>query len=141
MSSPSCASATALLRLHHHIFDEEYRQGASLKTRILMNVTQIRLLVGAPSHTLQQIMSLSGASVSILSVDDLPDCALANDRVCQIQGNPVQTRACLRLILRQLRDSPPQVQYTRAFSCMVFLFKKKSKKSHPGIAMYDTKDK
>lgn len=79
-----------------------------LSTRMLVNRTQAGSIIGKGGSIIKNIRETTGAHVKILPPEDLPQCALDNDRVVQITANAEQLTAGLTMVARQIRDNPPK---------------------------------
>ena len=79
-----------------------------LSTRMLVNRTQAGSIIGKGGSIIKNIRETTGAHVKILPPEDLPQCALDNDRVVQITGNAEQLTAGMTMVARQIRDNPPK---------------------------------
>jgi len=76
----------ALLKVHDRLVEaEENTQG--LMTRMLVCHTQAGCIIGKGGKIIKDIRESSGANIKILTENELPICALHNDRVVQIMGN------------------------------------------------------
>lgn len=70
---------------------------------------------------IKDIREASGAHIKILPPEDLPACALSNDRVVQLTGNNEQLTQALRLVARQIRENPPKERPGGAPPCLPHL--------------------
>lgn len=96
---------TALLKVHDRLIEaEENTQG--LVTRLLVCHTQAGCIIGKGGKIIKDIRETSGANIKILTENELPICALHNDRVVQIMGEPSSLGKALRLVSKQIRDNP-----------------------------------
>jgi poly(rC)-binding protein 2/3/4 len=95
----------ALLKVHDRLVEaEEGAQG--LMTRMLVCHTQAGCIIGKGGKIIRDIRESSGANIKILTENELPICALHNDRVVQIMGEPGALNKALRLVSKQIRDNP-----------------------------------
>ncbi|CAA3012808.1 poly(rC)-binding 4-like [Olea europaea subsp. europaea] len=78
--------------------------------RLLIAGTQAGGLIGVSGQNIENLRNSSGASITVLSPNQLPPCASAHesDRVVQISGDvPAVLRAVVEIGC-QLRDNPPK---------------------------------
>ncbi|KAK9846344.1 hypothetical protein WJX81_001971 [Elliptochloris bilobata] len=114
-SRPTNSAQEALLMVHKRVIDGE-EQGAlgphgiplSNLSRLLICQSQAGCLIGKGGAIIKEIRDASGANLKILTPDELPPCALANDRVVQIVGPPEAQVTALQHVSRQLRENPPR---------------------------------
>jgi len=76
--------------------------------RLLINRTQAGAVIGKGGSLNKDIRERTGAYSKILTTEDIPDCALHNDRVVQVTGSVEQVMAGMEIIARQLRDNVPK---------------------------------
>eukprot|EP00803_Ostreobium_quekettii_P001382 evm.model.scf_216.3 EVM.evm.TU.scf_216.3 scf_216:34271-35665(+) len=108
----------ALMEVHKRVLDArqsvkpegegEAANPGQLSTRMLVNRTQAGSIIGKGGSIIKNIRETTGASVKILPPEDLPPCALLNDRVVQITGTTEQLTAGVVMVARQIRDNPPK---------------------------------
>ncbi|XP_020690761.1 flowering locus K homology domain isoform X1 [Dendrobium catenatum] len=98
----------ALLKVHKRMIDGldgdshgPPNPGNAVLTRLLLGATQAGSLIGKHGSTIKSIQEASGSVVRI--VEDLPPVALPDDRVVEIQGEPVGVHKALELISNHLR--------------------------------------
>ncbi|KAF3789002.1 Flowering locus K-like proteiny domain [Nymphaea thermarum] len=100
-----------LLRVHKRIIDGLDGEsghappsgGGMISTRLLVAATQAGSLIGKQGATIKSIQEASNCTVRVLGTEDLPVCALADDRVVEIQGEPTGVHKAVELIASQLR--------------------------------------
>lgn len=76
--------------------------------RLLINRTQAGAVIGKGGILNKDIRERTGAYSKILTTEDIPVCALHNDRVVQVTGKVEQVMAGMEIIARQLRDNVPK---------------------------------
>eukprot|EP01018_Ginkgo_biloba_P016426 Gb_28050 [translate_table: standard] len=76
---------------------------ALVSTHLLVAATQAGSLIGRQGSTIKSIQDASGAVVRVLPIEDLPICALADDRVVEIQGEKPKVQKALELVVSHLR--------------------------------------
>uniref|UniRef100_A0A0C9QSN5 TSA: Wollemia nobilis Ref_Wollemi_Transcript_11467_2001 transcribed RNA sequence n=1 Tax=Wollemia nobilis TaxID=56998 RepID=A0A0C9QSN5_9CONI len=105
-------SMDGVLKVHKRIIegtdtmgDSGRTQGAggTVSTRMLLPGTQSGSLIGKQGSTIKAIQESSGASVRVLGADDVPLCALPEDKVVEIQGEPGNVHKALEQIVSHLR--------------------------------------
>lgn len=81
------------------------QQGGSgmISTRLLVAGTQAGSLIGRQGATIKAIQEGSGAIVRVLGPEDLPFCALADDRLVEVQGEAGSVHKAVELIVSHLR--------------------------------------
>ncbi|GLJ31481.1 hypothetical protein SUGI_0631750 [Cryptomeria japonica] len=77
--------------------------GGSISTRMLLPGTQSGSLIGKQGSTIKSIQEGSGASVRVLGPEDVPICALPEDKVVEIQGEPGSVHKAIEQIVSHLR--------------------------------------
>ncbi|KAH9322669.1 hypothetical protein KI387_017308, partial [Taxus chinensis] len=77
--------------------------GGSISTRMLLPGTQSGSLIGKQGSTIKSIQEDSGANVRVLGPDDVPLCALPEDKVVEIQGEPGSVHKAIEQIVSHLR--------------------------------------
>ncbi|KAK6940721.1 K Homology domain, type 1 [Dillenia turbinata] len=96
----------ALLRIHKRLVNVECdssEAGATVLTRILIAATQAGILIGKQGSTIKSVQDASGCIVRVLGEDHLPLCALPDDNVVEIQGEPAGVHKAVELIASHLR--------------------------------------
>eukprot|EP00210_Caulerpa_lentillifera_P001858 g1787.t1 len=73
--------------------------------RLLINRTQAGAVIGKGGMLNKEIKEKTGAYSKILNSDEVPACALHNDRVVQVTGSVEQVMAGMQIIAKQLRDN------------------------------------
>jgi len=89
--------------------------------RLLINRTQAGAVIGKGGSLNKDIRERTGAYSKILTTEDIPDCALHNDRVVQVTGSVEQVMAGMEIIARQLRDNVPKERPGGPPPCLAFL--------------------
>ncbi|KAG0627131.1 hypothetical protein M758_2G176200 [Ceratodon purpureus] len=102
-----------LLRVHRRVIeggDPESAEGeiapggAPVSSRLLVAATQAGSLIGRQGATIKSIQDASGATVRVLpAAEELPLCALADDRVVEVQGDPRNVQRAMELVVSHLR--------------------------------------
>uniref|UniRef100_A0A0C9SAV4 TSA: Wollemia nobilis Ref_Wollemi_Transcript_1791_1926 transcribed RNA sequence n=1 Tax=Wollemia nobilis TaxID=56998 RepID=A0A0C9SAV4_9CONI len=75
----------------------------TISTRLLVAATQAGSLIGRQGATIKAIQESSGAVVRVLAPEDLPLCALADDRLVEVQGEAGNVHKAVELIVSHLR--------------------------------------
>ncbi|KAH9318271.1 hypothetical protein KI387_020040, partial [Taxus chinensis] len=75
----------------------------TISTRLLVAATQAGSLIGRQGTTIKAIQENSGAIVRVLTPDDLPLCALADDRLVEVQGEVGNVHKAVESIVSHLR--------------------------------------
>ncbi|KAK1262527.1 KH domain-containing protein [Acorus gramineus] len=78
--------------------------------RILIAGSQAGCLIGKSGQKIEQIRNSSGATITVMSQDQLPSCASAHksDRLVQVSGDIPNVLEALKRIGDVLRDNPPK---------------------------------
>ncbi|CAK9199576.1 unnamed protein product [Sphagnum troendelagicum] len=101
-----------LLRVHRRVIDSSEPEsadgemaggGGPVSSRLLVAATQAGSLIGRQGATIKSIQDASGATVRILPPEDLPLCALSDDRVVEIQGEARVVQHAMELVVSHLR--------------------------------------
>ncbi|CAN6441065.1 unnamed protein product [Victoria cruziana] len=108
---PISPAIDGLLRVHKRVVDGlDGESGNSLpkasgmvSTRLLVAATQTGSLIGKQGATVKSIQEASNCIVHVLGPEDLPVCALADDRVVEIQGEPTNVHKAVELVASHLR--------------------------------------
>ncbi|KAG0466929.1 hypothetical protein HPP92_018509 [Vanilla planifolia] len=98
-----------LLKVHKRIVDgldgnstvAPLSSGNAVLTRLLVAATQAGSLIGKQGSTIKSIQESSNSAVRV--VEDLPPVALPDDRVVEIQGEPMGVHRALEMISNHLR--------------------------------------
>ncbi|GMH32954.1 hypothetical protein BSKO_00788 [Bryopsis sp. KO-2023] len=104
----------ALAEVHRRVVDAEVESREqsgktfNMLTRLLVNHTQAGSIIGKGGCITKDIRESTGAFCKILPQEDIPVCALHNDRVVLISGQAEQLKAALVIVCRQIRDNPPR---------------------------------
>eukprot|EP00270_Netrium_digitus_P009979 TRINITY_DN306_c0_g5_i1.p1 TRINITY_DN306_c0_g5~~TRINITY_DN306_c0_g5_i1.p1 ORF type:complete len:479 (+),score=128.53 TRINITY_DN306_c0_g5_i1:85-1437(+) len=99
--------------------------GAHMSTRLLVAATQAGSLIGRQGLTIRAMQDDSGAHIRILPTEQLPLCALEDDRVVEVTGEPNAVHTALKLITLHLRrflldfSVLPLFEYHRASSALL----------------------
>uniref|UniRef100_A0A0D6QW69 K Homology domain-containing protein n=1 Tax=Araucaria cunninghamii TaxID=56994 RepID=A0A0D6QW69_ARACU len=72
-------------------------------TRLLVPSKQAGSLIGKQGSEIKSIQETSGANVRVVPSDDLSFCALAEDRILEIQGEAPKVQKALEMVVGQLR--------------------------------------
>ncbi|CAK9879896.1 unnamed protein product [Sphagnum jensenii] len=102
-----------LLRVHRRVIEgtepetttdgEIAGGGGPVASRLLVAATQAGSLIGRQGATIKSIQDLSGATVRVLPPEDLPLCALSDDRVVEIQGEARLVQRAMEMVVSHLR--------------------------------------
>lgn len=102
-----------LLRVHRRVIEggdpesldsEIASGGVPVSSRLLVAATQAGSLIGRQGATIKSIQDSSGATVRVLpAAEELPLCALADDRVVEVQGDPRNVQRAMELVVSHLR--------------------------------------
>ncbi|CAK9276204.1 unnamed protein product [Sphagnum jensenii] len=102
-----------LLRVHRRIIEgtepetttdgEIAGGGGPVASRLLVAATQAGSLIGRQGATIKSIQDASGATVRVLPPEDLPLCALSDDRVVEIQGEARLVQRAMEMVVSHLR--------------------------------------
>lgn len=75
----------------------------TVSSRLLVAATQAGSLIGKQGATIKSIHDTSGAMVHIMPPEDLPLCALQDDRIVEIHGEPAKVHKAIELAVLHLR--------------------------------------
>ncbi|KAJ7535355.1 hypothetical protein O6H91_12G029500 [Diphasiastrum complanatum] len=99
-----------LLRVHQHLIDNSSADNGGghapvgvISSRLLVAATQAGSLIGKHGATIKSIQDASSTTVRVLPAEDVPLCALADDRVVEIQGEAQNVHKAIELITVHLR--------------------------------------
>ncbi|CAK9232820.1 unnamed protein product [Sphagnum troendelagicum] len=102
-----------LLRVHRRVIEgtepetttdgEIAGGGGPVASRLLVAATQAGSLIGRQGATIKSIQDASGATVRVLPQEDLPLCALSDDRVVEIQGEARLVQRAMEMVVSHLR--------------------------------------
>ncbi|BBN17849.1 poly(rC)-binding protein 3/4 [Marchantia polymorpha subsp. ruderalis] len=103
-----------LLRVHRRVVEgsdpegedghsEPRAGGGTIASRLLVAATQAGSLIGRQGATIKSIQDASGATVRVLPPEELPLCALSDDRVVEIQGEARNVHRAMELVVSHLR--------------------------------------
>jgi transcription antitermination factor NusA-like protein len=102
-----------LLRVHRRVIEgsepetttdgEIASGGGPVASRLLVAATQAGSLIGRQGATIKSIQDASGATVRVLPPEDLPLCALSDDRVVEIQGEARLVQRAMEMVVSHLR--------------------------------------
>ncbi|CAM6059217.1 unnamed protein product [Sphagnum tenellum] len=102
-----------LLRVHRRVIEgtepetttdgEIAGGGGPVASRLLVAATQAGSLIGRQGATIKSIQDASGATVRVLPPEDLPLCALSDDRVVEIQGEARLVQRAMEMVVSHLR--------------------------------------
>ncbi|KAK1285241.1 KH domain-containing protein [Acorus calamus] len=83
---------------------------ATKTIRVLIAGSQAGCLIGKSGQKIEQIRNSSGATITVMSQDQLPSCASAHksDRLVQVSGDIPNVLEALKRIGDVLRDNPPK---------------------------------
>ncbi|XP_020095789.1 flowering locus K homology domain [Ananas comosus] len=106
--APMPPAMDGLLRVHKRIYDgfegesaQPPSSGNAIPTRLLVPASQAGVLIGKQGATIKSIQEASNSIVRI--VENLPPIALHDDRVVEIQGEPISMHKAVELIATHLR--------------------------------------
>jgi transcription antitermination factor NusA-like protein len=102
-----------LLRVHRRVIEGSESEtttdgeiaggGGPVASRLLVAATQAGSLIGRQGATIKSIQDASGATVRVLPPEDLPLCALSDDRVVEIQGEARLVQRAMEMVVSHLR--------------------------------------
>ncbi|KAI5057260.1 hypothetical protein GOP47_0027275 [Adiantum capillus-veneris] len=72
-------------------------------SRLLVAATQAGSLIGKQGAIIKSIQDNSGATLRILPSEDLPLCALQDDRIVEMHGEPIKVHKAIELAVSHLR--------------------------------------
>ncbi|MCO5562142.1 hypothetical protein L7F22_015768 [Adiantum nelumboides] len=72
-------------------------------SRLLVAATQAGSLIGKQGAIIKSIQDTSGATLRIMPPEDLPLCALQDDRIVEMHGEPVKVHKAIELAVSHLR--------------------------------------
>ncbi|KAF3775457.1 Flowering locus K-like proteiny domain [Nymphaea thermarum] len=109
--APISPAMDGLLRVHKRVVDgldgesgnALPKGGGMISTRLLVSATQTGNLIGKQGATVKSIQEASNCIVHVLGPEDLPVCALADDRVVEIEGEPTNVHKAIELVASHLR--------------------------------------
>eukprot|EP00898_Chlorokybus_atmophyticus_P000545 jgi/Chlat1/1491/Chrsp12S02026 len=98
----------ALLRAHQCVLDgqtmdENTAPDSKLTTRMLVPTSQAGSLIGKGGATVKAIQEETGVTMRVLTEQENPRGAVADDRVLEMHGNPVQLQAAVKAVSAQVR--------------------------------------
>lgn len=74
-----------------------------VSSRLLVAAAQAGSLIGKQGTIIKSIQDTSGATVRLLPPEDLPPCALQDDRIVEMHGEPVKVHKAIELAVSYLR--------------------------------------
>ncbi|XP_038717964.1 flowering locus K homology domain-like isoform X2 [Tripterygium wilfordii] len=98
-----------LLRVHKRLVDGDSDStdasgaGGTVITRLLTADTQAGSVIGKQGSTIKSIQDASGCTIRVLGAEHLPACALKDDSIIEIQGDPPGVHKAVELIASHLR--------------------------------------
>ncbi|DBA68350.1 TPA: hypothetical protein ACH3X2_013660 [Trebouxia sp. C0005] len=106
----NCAQR-ALLEVHRRLLEGDHSMSAGstapVVTRFLVNQSQANNLLQRLDVT-NMVRAEAGVDVKVLGPQELPACALSNDRVLQLTGTPQQLPRSLEILSQHFRENPPR---------------------------------
>lgn len=108
-----CPAQLALFEVHKRLIETEEqvlpgeRLGGNYTVRLLVSQSQAATLIGKSGKNVQELRQTCGAQVKILGPEELPTCALYNDRVVQLSGALSQLDQALHRVSKHIREHPP----------------------------------
>ncbi|KAJ7519590.1 hypothetical protein O6H91_20G045200 [Diphasiastrum complanatum] len=98
----------ALLRVHQRTIDADIAgnhvpPSSTVSSKLLVAAPQAGSLIGKQGSTIKSIQDTSSTTVRVLPAEDVPLCALADDRVVEIQGEPQNVHKAMELVVSHLR--------------------------------------
>uniref|UniRef100_A0A061RNM9 Poly(RC)-binding protein 2/3/4 n=2 Tax=Tetraselmis sp. GSL018 TaxID=582737 RepID=A0A061RNM9_9CHLO len=108
-----CNAKIAFFVMFQKLIEAEQHQptveaGQEPPLRLLVAQTQAGSLIGKSGVFIKHIRESTGANVRVLTPEELPLCALANDRVVQINGRKEVIESALKIITQKLYENPPR---------------------------------
>nr|ABR16694.1 unknown [Picea sitchensis] len=99
-----------ILKVHKRIIEgidevgrTQQAAGGPTITRLLLAGIQSGSLIGKQGATIKSIQENSGVAAKVVGSEDIPYCALADDKVLEIQGEPANVHKALELVVSHLR--------------------------------------
>ncbi|GJP81173.1 hypothetical protein CLOP_g11340 [Closterium sp. NIES-67] len=107
-------AVVAMLRVHRRIVEgvsedeiEASQPGEAFRgqvaTRLLVPATQAGSLIGRQGQTIKALQDSTGAHIRILSLEEIPPCALEDDRVVEVTGEYASVHEAIRGVTLHLR--------------------------------------
>ncbi|KAL3157134.1 hypothetical protein ABBQ38_001376 [Trebouxia sp. C0009 RCD-2024] len=101
----------ALFEVHRRLLEGDYSMTsgstAPVVTRFLVNQTQANNLLQRLDVT-NMVRAEAGVDLKVMGPQEVPACALSNDRVLQITGTPQQLPRALEILSQHFRANPPR---------------------------------
>lgn len=106
----------ALFEVHDRVVAEEpdddrFEEFQVVIVRMLVASDQIGCILGKGGQVIQNMRNETHAQIRVLSSEPLPACALGNDEVIQITGEPTVVKKALSLVASRLHDNPSRSQH------------------------------
>ncbi|CAI7838215.1 unnamed protein product [Closterium sp. NIES-54] len=107
-------AVVAMMRVHRRIVEgvsedeiEASQPGEGFRgqvaTRLLVPATQAGSLIGRQGQTIKALQDSTGAHIRILSLEDVPPCALEDDRVVEVTGEYACVHEAVKGVTLHLR--------------------------------------
>ncbi|CAI5494659.1 unnamed protein product, partial [Closterium sp. Naga37s-1] len=107
-------AVVAMMRVHRRIVEgvsedeiEASQPGEGFRgqvaTRLLVPATQAGSLIGRQGQTIKALQDSTGAHIRILSLEDVPPCALEDDRVVEVTGEYASVHEAVKGVTLHLR--------------------------------------
>eukprot|EP00262_Sarcandra_glabra_P005172 TRINITY_DN164_c2_g1_i1.p1 TRINITY_DN164_c2_g1~~TRINITY_DN164_c2_g1_i1.p1 ORF type:complete len:532 (+),score=98.22 TRINITY_DN164_c2_g1_i1:119-1714(+) len=113
-----CPAQDALFRVHERVIaddapaDEDTDGGdRQVTVRMLVPSDQIGCVIGKGGQIVQSMRTETGAQIRILKNENLPACAMSNDELLQISGEPSVVKKALHQVSSRLHDNPSRSQH------------------------------
>lgn len=106
----------ALFKVHDRVIAEEpeddrFEEFQVVTVRMLVPSDQIGCILGKGGQVIQNMRNETHAQIRVLSSEPLPPCALSNDEVVQITGEPSVVKMALSQVAFRLHDNPSRSQH------------------------------
>ncbi|KAH7426354.1 hypothetical protein KP509_11G098000 [Ceratopteris richardii] len=109
----TCPAIDGLLKVHQRTLGliegvEGYPSAnvdlaSPVASKLLVAVTQAGNLIGRQGAIIKYIQDTAGATLRILPPEDLPLCALQDDRIVEMHGEPMKVHKAIELAVTHLR--------------------------------------
>ncbi|KAF5792029.1 putative K domain-containing protein [Helianthus annuus] len=114
-----CPATDALFKVHDRVVaddqaaevDSDREEALQVTVRLLVPSDQIGCIIGKGGQIVQTIRSDTASQIRILKDNHIPACALSNDELVQISGEPSNVRKALFQIAARLHDNPSRSQH------------------------------
>ncbi|KAK9821554.1 hypothetical protein WJX81_000504 [Elliptochloris bilobata] len=104
-----CDAQQALFRVHERITAPDLdgaQDSDSMIVRLLVDPTQVGCILGKGGGVITDLRRATGASIRVMSKQDVPACAERGDEVLQVSGDAVRVLDALQQVSARLRSCP-----------------------------------